>query len=185
VRLESPHGLVVIVEGDTRAAFLSAGILAEVGRDDRGAPILPAGWLGSAANKLVHSAALVAPDDGSGARIGLDLEHARPPRQPIERRILTPREQARITDRRDITRCFAIKEAIYKAIDPFVRRYVGFLEVELGDDLCHVTTELPFRIEITCRRSSIRSTASAASTSRCFCSRSSPGCFPWPVVKPP
>jgi 4'-phosphopantetheinyl transferase EntD len=146
VRLETPHGLIVIVEGDTRAAFAAAGILAPIGRDDRGAPILPPGWLGSASNKLVHSAALVAPDDGSGARIGLDLEHAREPRQPIERRILTPREQSRITDRRDITRCFAIKEAIYKAIDPFERRYVGFLEVELAEDLSTVSTTLPYAI---------------------------------------
>jgi 4'-phosphopantetheinyl transferase EntD len=27
---------------------------------------------------------------------------------------------------------FSAKEAIYKAIDPFVRRYVGFQEVELS-----------------------------------------------------
>ena len=106
---------------------------------------MPAGWIGSASNKGEYSAALVRSEDGS--RIGVDLEHARAPRMPIERRVLTPREAARITDRRDITRCFAIKEAIYKAIDPFVRRYVGFLEVELGDDLCQVTTELPFKID--------------------------------------
>jgi 4'-phosphopantetheinyl transferase EntD len=30
-----------------------------------------------------------------------------------------------------LLRVFAIKEAIYKAIDPMVRRYVGFQEVEL------------------------------------------------------
>ena len=32
---------------------------------------------------------------------------------------------------RDVTLRFAIKEAIYKAVDPIVRRYVGFTEVEL------------------------------------------------------
>lgn len=119
----------------------------DIPRDDRGAPVMPAGWLGSASNKAGHAAALVARDDGSGARIGVDLEHAREPRQPIERRILTPREAAAITDRRDITRAFAIKEAIYKALDPFVRRYVGFCEVEVDLATGQVTTPLPFRID--------------------------------------
>ncbi len=145
MRLECPHGLIVVVEGDTRAALRAAGIEAEVPRDDRGAPVMPAGWLGSLSHKRAHAAALVAPDDRSGARIGVDLEDARAPRQPIERRILTPRELAAIADRRDITRAFAIKEAIYKAIDPFVRRYVGFLEVELVEG--RVITALPFAID--------------------------------------
>jgi 4'-phosphopantetheinyl transferase EntD len=154
VRLETPHGLCVVTEGDTRAALreaLGLGTDVDIGRDDRGAPVMPAGWLGSASNKAALAAALVAPDDGSGARIGIDLEHAREPRQPIERRILTPRELAALgPDRRDITRAFAIKEAIYKSIDPFVRRYVGFTEVELAfadGGHCVVATELPFAIE--------------------------------------
>src|SRR5258706_15919528 len=122
-----------------------------IARDDRGAPVMPEGWLGSLSHKDHLAAALVAPDDGEGARIGVDLEHARAPRQPIERRILNERELARLgDDRREITRCFAIKEAIYKAIDPFVRRYVGFTEVELvlsAAGPCAVTTALPFRID--------------------------------------
>ena len=108
---------------------------------------MPAGWLGSLSHKRERAAALVAPDDGSGARIGLDLEDAREPRQPIERRVLTARELAALASRRDVTRVFAIKEAIYKAIDPFVRRYVGFLEVEIEIATGAVTTALPFRIE--------------------------------------
>ncbi len=119
-------------------------------RDDRGAPVMPAGWLGSLSHKASRAAALVAPDDGTGARIGVDLELAVAPRQPIERRILVAAEQARVRDRRDVSLAFSIKEAIYKAIDPFVRRYVGFTEValELGDrGACTVTTALPFAIE--------------------------------------
>ena len=146
MRLETPHGRIVVVEGDTRAALREAlGFACDIPRDDRGAPVMPAGWLGSASNKGGRAAALVAPDDGAGARIGVDLEHARAPRQPIETRVLTARELAAITDRRDITRSFAIKEAIYKALDPFLRRYIGFLEVELlaGE----VVTPLPFRVE--------------------------------------
>src|SRR6185503_7008394 len=147
MRVASPHGTCVIVRGDTRAALCDAlGFVADIPRDDRGAPVMPPGWLGSASNKAELSAALVARDDGSGLRIGVDLEHAREPRMPIERRVLTARELAALADRRDVTRTFAIKEAIYKAIDPFVRRYVGFLEVELAfaGDACTVATALPF-----------------------------------------
>ena len=124
--------------------------------DDRGAPILPQGWVGSIAHKGSHqgvrAAALVAPA-GRG-HIGVDLEVAASPRQDIARRILTPREQAQLPDRgRAVTLRFSIKEAIYKAIDPYVRRYVGFTEVELevtGDHVI-VTTALPFDIEATWR----------------------------------
>jgi 4'-phosphopantetheinyl transferase EntD len=76
-----------------------------------------------------------------------------PPRLPIERRILTPREQQGISGR-DVTLRFAIKEAIYKAVDPIVRRYVGFTEVELevsADGSCTVhvvdASRLPVVVE--------------------------------------
>jgi enterobactin synthetase component D len=120
--------------------------------DDRGAPILPAGWIGSVSHKGAFAAALIAP--AGTARIGIDLECAVPPRQDIARRILTPREQAALPDRgRAVTLRFAIKEAIYKALDPYVRRYVGFTEVELDitGDTVTVTTQLPFTIEATWR----------------------------------
>jgi len=107
--------------------------------DDRGAPVLPAGWVGSISHKGERAAALVAPA-GDGY-VGLDIEHAAPARMPIEKRILTANEQERVRDGRDVTLHFAIKEAIYKAIDPIVRRYVGFTEVELeirSDGSCRV-----------------------------------------------
>jgi len=128
---------------DTDAAILS---------DDRGAPVLPAGWVGSISHKRACAAALVAPA-GAG-RLGVDLELAAPPRVDIRGRVLTEREQAELTDGgRGVTLRFAIKEAIYKAIDPYVRRYVGFTEVELAlaGDAVTVTTELPFSIEASWR----------------------------------
>jgi 4'-phosphopantetheinyl transferase EntD len=121
--------------------------------DDRGAPVLPAGWVGSVSHKGAVAAALVAPA-GQGF-VGVDLERAAPPRADIARRILTPREQAALAHLagdergRALTLRFAIKEAIYKAIDPHLRRYVGFLEVELelaGAD-CLVTSQLPLVID--------------------------------------
>jgi enterobactin synthetase component D len=120
--------------------------------DDRGAPILPPGWVGSVSHKGTIAAALAAPS-GAGW-IGIDVERAAPPRVDIAPRILTPRELAALPDRgTSVTLRFAIKEAIYKAVDPMVRRYVGFREVELAwtGDACEVRSELPLSIEVTWR----------------------------------
>ena len=130
--------------GDPVAAALVA--------DDRGAPVLPPGWIGSVSHKAGVAAALVAPA-GAG-RIGVDLERAAPPRGDIAPRVLTARELAQLDDRgRGVTLRFSIKEAIYKAIDPYLRRYVGFTEVELefAGDAVAVTTALPFAIAATWR----------------------------------
>jgi enterobactin synthetase component D len=166
--LETPHGRCVIIElgdgdGDelplvgeeqaiaaglspARRRELVAGRAAlrlalerdvAIVADARGAPVLPAGWVGSITHKGTRAAAIAAPADHGF--VGIDLEAAIAPRQPIERRILTPREQG--VSGREVTLRFAIKEAIYKAIDPIVGRYVGFTEVELdvrGDGSCAV-----------------------------------------------
>jgi enterobactin synthetase component D len=116
--------------------------------NERGAPILPSGWVGSVSHKGALAAALVSPA-GRG-HIGVDLERAGPPRQDIARRILTAREQAALPDRAAAVMLrFAIKEAIYKAVDPYVQRYVGFTEVELDitGDAVVVVSALPLAIE--------------------------------------
>lgn len=120
--------------------------------DDRGAPLLPEGWVGSISHKGARAAALVAP--AGTARVGIDLERAAPPRQDIARWILTQREQDALEDRgRGATLRFSIKEAIYKAVDPYLRRYVAFTEVELEvvEGIAHVSSELPLAIETTWR----------------------------------
>lgn len=81
--------------------------------------------------------------------VGIDVERAQRPRQPIETRILTPGELARLgDDRRHVALLFAIKEAIYKAIDPVVRRYVAFTEVEVDLATRTVTSALPFDLDV-------------------------------------
>ena len=50
------------------------------------------------------------------------------------------------TDRRRVALAFAIKEAIYKAVDPVVRRYVGFTEVELDLEAGRATSALPLDV---------------------------------------
>jgi 4'-phosphopantetheinyl transferase EntD len=165
VRVDAPHGCLAIVDGTAtphelgRAALRAA--LAELGcaiddaiaRDDRGAPVVPAGFVGSIAHKPTRAIALAARAAADGARVGVDIERAVAPRQPIERRVLTERELAVIGagDRRAVTLRFAIKEAIYKAVDPFVRRYVGFTEVELdvgAPGACAVRVVDPARLPI-------------------------------------
>lgn len=131
---EQPHAASL---GETRRREFAAGRTAlrrafgqdvAILPDDRGAPQLPAGWVGSISHKGARAAAIVAPADAG--YIGIDLELATQSRLPIERRILTPYEQENVSGR-EVTLYFAIKEAVYKAIDPIVRRYVGFTEVEL------------------------------------------------------
>ena len=127
--------------GDDHVAILA---------DDRGAPVLPAGVSGSISHKGARAVAIVAP--ASAGFVGIDLERAAAPKLDIGTRILTARE-TRVTGP-ELTRVFAIKEAIYKAIDPIVRRYVGFAEVEVAlrvDNTCIVSVvdpdKLPVEIE--------------------------------------
>lgn len=123
--------------------------------DERGAPRMPAGWVGSVSHKGARAGALIAP--ATGAHVGIDLERAEPAKVDIAPRILTPRELAALpagAERgRATTLRFAIKEAIYKAIDPYLRRYVGFLEVELelDGDTCRISSELPLAIDASWR----------------------------------
>jgi len=135
----SPRRRHEFIAGRT-ALRTALGIATAIVPDDRGAPILPTGWVGSISHKGLRAAAIAAPS--ARGFIGIDIEVAAPARMPIERRVLTPREQA-VTPigSKEVTLRFAIKEAIYKAIDPIVRRYVAFTEVELdvhADGSCDV-----------------------------------------------
>ncbi len=95
--------------------------------NERGAPVVPLGYSGSISHKHARAAALLA--DASAGHVGIDLERMAPTKIDIAKRILTANEQ--VVAGAELLRVFAIKEAIYKAIDPIVQRYVGFQEVEL------------------------------------------------------
>ncbi|MGZ3416403.1 MAG: 4'-phosphopantetheinyl transferase family protein [Polyangiales bacterium] len=147
---ELEHGLLVTLEvpDSKRETTFDGGrvalsrALAELGApkgtigvDDRGAPIVPAGFVGSVSHKGTTCVALASIDEG--ARIGVDLERVSKIHPGLERKILVPEELKRLealpeADRvRFVLSCFSVKEAIYKAIDPFLRRYVGFHEALL------------------------------------------------------
>jgi enterobactin synthetase component D len=108
-------------------------------RTSRGAPQIPAGFTGSVSHKRTRAIAVFAPS--AGALVGIDLEE-RPRasdahRPSIADRILTAAEREVIQEldplaHREATLIrFALKEAVYKSIDPYVHRYVRFTEVEL------------------------------------------------------
>jgi len=126
-------------------------------RTPRGAPSLPAHVTGSVTHKRTLAMAAVAPRAASLQHIGIDLEHRPQERdlaaRSVARKILTAREydyvqqwgEDTLAGREQVLVHFALKEAVYKAIDPFVERYVRFTEVELDltDGRAQVTLHLP------------------------------------------
>jgi enterobactin synthetase component D len=110
----------------------------------RGAPSLLPGARGSISHKEDLAVGLAArvtlPSDrgAGGARdwhLGIDIERVGPNRADISGYVLRPEERARLPPPGDPRRdeelrfAFSAKEAIYKALDPFLGRYVSFQEV--------------------------------------------------------
>ncbi|MFK7927967.1 MAG: 4'-phosphopantetheinyl transferase [Myxococcota bacterium] len=106
--------------------------------DPRGTPQLPDELIGSISHKRTLAVAMVAKNHGWS--IGMDLEDYGPPRPGIAKKVLTPRELQQISALPEPRQWlatlvrFSIKESIYKALDPWVRRYVAFQEAEVIPD---------------------------------------------------
>lgn len=122
-----------------RAAGEALGVrLGPVLPDARRAPALPTSLSGSLTHTSEWAVAWLAPADGRTR--GVDLEDAARSVVKLAPTILTTEEQAAVfalpatVQNAEIVRRFALKEAIYKAIDPRYRRYVDFLEVEVWPD---------------------------------------------------
>jgi 4'-phosphopantetheinyl transferase EntD len=148
-----------------RCALAAAGVEAPaVLPDARGAPCLPAGVAGSITHKKDLAAALVAAR--SHGFIGVDLEEDLPGSIDISSKVLTDGELAELAGLdaaargREVLLRFSAKEALYKALDPFVQRFVGFKEVSvspLASGGARVVLELrpeegPFFAEVRWRR---------------------------------
>lgn len=132
--------------------------------DDRGAPRFPKGIAGSISHKEALGVALVAPE--AEARVGVDVEIERPRRVDITRHVLAEDELSEVEPldpeerAREVLLRFSAKEAVYKALDPFVRRYVAFHEVSVTprpDGTADTRWRLrpgegPFAVEVTWRR---------------------------------
>lgn len=127
-----------------RTAAVSAGLPSgPLLTGPRGEPTLPPGVAGSIAHKRTLAVALVGPS--SQGTLGVDLEELLPDRSAIAPRVLRPEELAAVTSApretrwREILLRFSVKEALYKALHPHLRRYVHFDEASVaigpGDDL--------------------------------------------------
>ncbi len=103
--------------------------------DAYGAPKGPKSLSISIAHKRHLAVAMVA--QRRHGSVGIDLEVKGRPRMGIAPRVLTEAELTRVdalsTERRwtSVLVRFAIKEAIYKALAPRLKRYIGFEEAEV------------------------------------------------------
>lgn len=127
--------------------------------DAWGAPELPRGISGSISHKRTLAVALTA--RSKHGRLGLDLEDLAPERMAIAERVLLPEELSAVMSLPEYRRWtalvlrFSMKEAVYKALHPYVHRYVGFDEALIRPDIdCTASVELrlkqgegPFRVE--------------------------------------
>jgi len=105
----------------------------------RGAPAPPPGFVASVSHKREIAVAIAARAEATPrTTIGIDVEIPRSLRTDIAPRVLTPGERAEIAGldpaarEAEVLLRFAAKEAIYKALDPWVRRLVSFQEVAIG-----------------------------------------------------
>ncbi|MEQ1501175.1 MAG: 4'-phosphopantetheinyl transferase superfamily protein [Myxococcota bacterium] len=107
--------------------------------DDRSRPVLPAALAGSISHK--RDLAVGMASQAAFGTLGVDLEDYAPARPGIAEHVLRDRELAEIAELPDHRRWiallvrFSIKESVYKALDPYVRRYVGFHEAIVHPDL--------------------------------------------------
>ena len=104
----------------------------------RGAPAMPPGFVGSVSHKRTLAVAIAARAEQTPRRtVGIDVELPRAFRLDVSRRVLTPDENVALADLEPAARDaevllrFAAKEAIYKALDPWVQRMVSFQEVAI------------------------------------------------------
>lgn len=122
-----------------RAALAAIGVEAPapILATPRRAPLLPPGAVGSVSHKRTIAVALASREATPRATLGIDVEELRPLRADIARRILTPEERAALLPDgpgRDaaVLLAFSAKEAIYKALDPWVQRFVAFEEATVA-----------------------------------------------------
>jgi enterobactin synthetase component D len=117
--------------------------------DRHGAPIVPDGTAGSISHKRQLAVAIACRREGG---LGVDLEDTTRPRRGIEDEILCGEELAALAGLGDADRWqqviarFSIKEALYKAIHPFVQRPIGFREVAIAlqpDGVARVDARFP------------------------------------------
>jgi phosphopantetheine--protein transferase-like protein len=143
--------------------------LADLGLDNgpilsthRGAPALPDTTTGSISHKRSLAVALAA-HKNDGLSLGVDIEpiptmpysiseSAWDNRPDISSRVMTPEELSTLATvpegkrRREVVLHFSIKEALYKAINPIIGRYISFQEATVHP---HPEGSVDVKLELT------------------------------------
>lgn len=118
-----------------RLAWRLAGGTGALLTDARGQPCTDSGHSVSVTHK--QDLALVLVGDGALGALGIDLEGGGREPVNIAPKVLRADELDELNSLPEeirwarLVRCFALKEATYKAIHPFVRRYVSFHEARV------------------------------------------------------
>jgi 4'-phosphopantetheinyl transferase EntD len=120
--------------------------------DERGAPQLPAGALGSISHKRTCAVGLAAraraDGDTADLGIGVDLEEIRALRFDIAARVLTAAERAacaRLPSKRHdqfVLERFSLKEAFWKAVNRVAGAQISFQALEIGEVASNGLVEL-------------------------------------------
>ena len=130
--------------------------------NSRGAPLVPQGMQGSVSHKKAWAVAWAGPESEQW-HWGVDIEGLSKTRIDIAPRVLTGSELVHVRNLtenehiRELMFRFSAKEALYKALDPIVHRFVSFQEVELERQPDGETRvrfflkEAPFEYEMTWR----------------------------------
>lgn len=101
--------------------------------------MIPSSLAGSISHK--RDLAIGMASQSANGTVGVDLEDYAPARPGIASHVLSEAEQAAIAELPENRRWiallvrFSIKESVYKALDPYVHRYVGFHEAMVDPDL--------------------------------------------------
>ncbi len=112
------------------------GTLTPIGIGPRGEPVGPEGLALSITHKRHLAVALVARMELG--ELGVDLENLAPERPGVAQQVLRPEEQEQVSallPERQWTATllrFSIKEAVYKALAPRLRRYIAFHEASVS-----------------------------------------------------
>ena len=138
--LESTPGNLARRRASGAARILAAELLRQLGRPDGldvgrsagGAPVWPAGTIGSIAHDETLAVVALARRGGAVASLGIDIEPAEPLPRDLAAFVLTEGERRAFADDPLAGRVvFAAKEAVYKAINP-----LEGLPLEYDDIVC-------------------------------------------------
>jgi len=144
-RLLSPHACRKRAVNWTLGRIAASRALKQLGfedpppvlRGDAGEPLWPVGISGSITHRYPWSVAVAAEASSNALAVGIDLESLEGfEEDDMSNLICRKSELEWVREARDfkerLAMLFSAKEALYKSLFPFLRRYVDFREVELA-----------------------------------------------------